>query len=161
MSSGTDESFEEEAPKNKKARKEPKGKAEESDSNSDDISSGDEVVEEEDDDEDDSDSGPDDQEPISKGAAKKTGGAAGGSSAGKLKNADGAELHELGNKRYVSISNFRGKSLVDIREYYIDGKGDGELKPGKKGISLTTDQWTALQKLMPEVNKQLKSAGGD
>ena len=33
--------------------------------------------------------------------------------------------------RYVSVRDFKGKTLVDIREYWMNG--DGEMKPGKKG----------------------------
>lgn len=32
--------------------------------------------------------------------------------------------------RYVSVREFRGKVMVDIREFY---DADGDLKPGKKG----------------------------
>ena len=32
--------------------------------------------------------------------------------------------------RYASVSEFRGKKYVNIREYY---DADGDLKPGKKG----------------------------
>lgn len=31
---------------------------------------------------------------------------------------------------------------MDVREYY--DAGEGQMKPGKKGISLTLDQWRAL-----------------
>lgn len=34
--------------------------------------------------------------------------------------------------------SFRGKTFVDIREYYTD-KGSGQEKPGKKGIALQMD----------------------
>ena len=40
----------------------------------------------------------------------------------------------LGRMRFVDVRDFKGKTLVDIREYYDAG---GELKPGKKGISLS------------------------
>ena len=32
--------------------------------------------------------------------------------------------------RYASVSEFRGRKMVSIREFYED---DGELKPGRKG----------------------------
>lgn len=44
---------------------------------------------------------------------------------------------EIGKKRRVTVSVFKGKPLVDIREYY---GSDGDEKPGKKGISLTVEQ---------------------
>lgn len=37
---------------------------------------------------------------------------------------------QLASKKYVSISEFRGKKYVDIREYY---EKDGKSLPGKKG----------------------------
>lgn len=33
--------------------------------------------------------------------------------------------------RYVSVREFKGKVLIDIREYWMDQ--EGEMKPGKKG----------------------------
>lgn len=33
--------------------------------------------------------------------------------------------------RYVSVRDFKGKVLIDIREYWMNP--DGEMKPGKKG----------------------------
>ncbi|KAF2631501.1 PC4-domain-containing protein [Macroventuria anomochaeta] len=45
-------------------------------------------------------------------------------------------------KRRVTVSDFKGMTLVSIREYWVnDG---GELKPGKKGISLSIEQYNAL-----------------
>ena len=44
---------------------------------------------------------------------------------------------------------YRGKPLVDIREYYID-KGGGGAKPGKKGISLTVRTQHLLLKELGE-----------
>ncbi len=37
---------------------------------------------------------------------------------------------QLGRMRYVSVSDFRGKKLINIREYYDK---DGDLAPGRKG----------------------------
>ena len=59
----------------------------------------------------------------------------------------------LSAKRFVSINTFRGKLMVDIREFYQDDSG--ELKPGKKGISLSEDQWEALKKIVPEIDAKL------
>ena len=39
---------------------------------------------------------------------------------------------QISNKRNVSVRTFKGRVMVDIREYYEDS-GSGELKPGRKG----------------------------
>ena len=57
--------------------------------------------------------------------AKKTGGAAGGAAAG----ADGEIFWELSGKRRVGVSEFKGNTMVNIREYY---EKDGGMLPGKK-----------------------------
>lgn len=36
--------------------------------------------------------------------------------------------------RYVSVRDFKGKVLIDIREYWMDQ--EGEMKPGRKGTVL-------------------------
>jgi hypothetical protein len=64
------------------------------------------------------------------------------------------QMFDLGNKRYASVREFRGKALIDVREYYLDNKG--ELKPGKKGIALSTAQWAELKKKIPEIDRKLK-----
>lgn len=70
----------------------------------------------------------------------------------------------------MSVSQFKGKSYVNIREYYDD---NGVQKPGKKGmnhqgligyiqsigylgISLAVDQWEKLKNLVNQVDKDLK-----
>ncbi|KAH8685922.1 transcriptional Coactivator p15-domain-containing protein [Tricladium varicosporioides] len=58
--------------------------------------------------------------------------------------------------RRVNISDFKGKKLINIREYY---EKDGDWLPGKKGISLTVEQYTSLLAAIPEINANLKSAG--
>ena len=47
------------------------------------------------------------------------------------------------NKR-VTVRKWNNATLVDIREYYQIG-GEGPYKPGKKGISLSVEQWRALR----------------
>ncbi|KAK3301400.1 transcriptional Coactivator p15-domain-containing protein [Chaetomium fimeti] len=63
----------------------------------------------------------------------------------------------IGNNRRVGPSQFKGATLVNIREFYTTP--DGELKPGKKGISLSLDQYNALLKAIPELNEKLRSEG--
>ncbi|CAO2653946.1 Nn.00g106790.m01.CDS01 [Neocucurbitaria sp. VM-36] len=50
-------------------------------------------------------------------------------------------------KRRVTVSDYNKSTLISIREYWVnDG---GELKPGKKGISLTIDQYNTLLAAAP------------
>lgn len=61
---------------------------------------------------------------------------------------------ELDKKKQVTVRQFNGVSLVDIREFYLD-KDTGEKKPGKKGISLTEEVWNKLLQLKDEINQAL------
>jgi hypothetical protein len=74
---------------------------------------------------------------------KKTGGGD-GSSKDDLK-------FQLSNMRFASVSEYKGKMRVDIREYYLDDKGDK--RPGKKGISLSKDEWAKLKDYVEEIDK--------
>ncbi|OAR04028.1 hypothetical protein LLEC1_05724 [Akanthomyces lecanii] len=57
---------------------------------------------------------------------------------------------------YRPISQYRNVCLVNIREYF---EKDGKHLPGKKGISLSLEQYTALIKLVPSINGQLREMG--
>lgn len=59
----------------------------------------------------------------------------------------------LEKQRQVRINEFRGRKLIDIREYY---EKNGETLPGKKGISLSVDQWKKLLQYADEINKALE-----
>ncbi|XP_059147676.1 activated RNA polymerase II transcriptional coactivator p15-like [Physella acuta] len=49
----------------------------------------------------------------------------------------GEFMFQLAKMRNATVSEFRGKAIVRIREYY---EKDGELRHGKKCISLSIDQ---------------------
>ncbi|KAG1367659.1 RNA polymerase II transcriptional coactivator KELP [Cocos nucifera] len=58
----------------------------------------------------------------------------------------------LSSKRRVTLQEFRGKTLVSIREYYMK---DGKELPSSKGISLTADQWEAFRKAVPAIEEAI------
>ncbi|KAK7358507.1 hypothetical protein VNO77_00436 [Canavalia gladiata] len=60
---------------------------------------------------------------------------------------------KLSERRRVTIQDFRGKTLVSIREYY---RKDGKELPTSKGISLTEEQWSAFKKNVPAIEKAIK-----
>lgn len=55
----------------------------------------------------------------------------------------------MGKSKWVTVRDFRGKVLIDIREFYSK---DGEELPGKKGISLQPEQWKKLVEYTDEIN---------
>ncbi|KAI6046228.1 transcriptional Coactivator p15-domain-containing protein [Pisolithus marmoratus] len=59
-----------------------------------------------------------------------------------LTNSEGENYVDLGKKKRATVRTFKGKVLVDIREYF--GPDDDE-KPGRKGISLSPEQWDVLK----------------
>ncbi|XP_073830089.1 single stranded-binding protein c31A [Musca autumnalis] len=87
----------------------------------------------------DSDSGPDDRAPPPKKSKDTVDDKKGGNNNQWI----------LEKQRQVRINEFRGKKLIDIREYY---EKNGELLPGKKGISLSVTQWKKLLECADEIN---------
>ncbi|RWA03446.1 hypothetical protein EKO27_g11658 [Xylaria grammica] len=75
------------------------------------------------------------------------------------KDDEGNSFWPLSPTRRIAIQNFKGKSYINIREYYSDASG--ELRPGKKGIMLTLEQYNALLKAVPQLNAELQSKGLD
>ncbi|CAH9132200.1 unnamed protein product [Cuscuta epithymum] len=59
----------------------------------------------------------------------------------------------LNKKRRVTITEFRGKTLLSIREYYWK---DGKECPSSKGISLTAEQWVSFKKNLPAIEDAIK-----
>jgi len=79
--------------------------------------------------------------------------AAGGSGNQQTKihtNADGEKYLDLGKKKRAVVRSFKGIPLLDIREYYGE---EGQEKPGKKGISLTLEQWMSLRQGSDTIDK--------
>lgn len=66
------------------------------------------------------------------------------------------QFWELSNKRRVNVSEFQGRNLVNIREMF---EKDGEMLPGRKGISLTIDQYNNLMLALPSIETALATAG--
>ncbi|KAK6503288.1 hypothetical protein TWF481_008315 [Arthrobotrys musiformis] len=66
---------------------------------------------------------------------------------------------ELGKDRRATVSEFRGNVLVSIREYY---EKDGKYFPGKKGISMSLEQFNQLIRVLPALEEAIgqKSSAG-
>ncbi|KAK5962644.1 chromatin-binding transcription coactivator SUB1 PWA37_005083 [Arxiozyma heterogenica] len=67
-------------------------------------------------------------------------------------------IFDLGKNKRVTVRQFRNINLIDIREYYQDSQ-TGELRPGKKGISLTEDLYDALLKHRLNIDEALRRFG--
>lgn len=65
---------------------------------------------------------------------------------------------ELGKNKRVTIRRFKNINLIDIREYYLD-QASGDMKPGKKGISLTEEQYDQLIRHRSEIENALIDLG--
>jgi len=51
------------------------------------------------------------------------------------------------------VREFKGRLLVDIREFY---EKNGESLPGKKGISLQLEQWEKLKNLIGDIDEAIE-----
>jgi len=69
-------------------------------------------------------------------------------------NNDEEPTWNLDKMRLVKVREFRGKVLIDIREFY---EKDGNMLPGKKGISLSAAQWQKLKEITQEVDEAIKN----
>ena len=58
----------------------------------------------------------------------------------------------LDNKKRITVHKFKGQIKVDIREFYDD---NGEMKPGKKGISLSLDNWIKLKAFIDDIDESI------
>ncbi|KTF85612.1 hypothetical protein cypCar_00011462 [Cyprinus carpio] len=76
------------------------------------------------------------------------------SSASKSSSSKNDNMFQIGKMRYVSVRDFKGKVLIDIREYWIDQ--EGEMKPGRKGISLNPEQWNQLKEQIGEIDDAVR-----
>ncbi|KIW03092.1 uncharacterized protein PV09_05737 [Verruconis gallopava] len=69
---------------------------------------------------------------------------------------DGNVFWELSAKRRLQISEYKGVTMVNIREYY---QKDGKTLPGKAGINLPIDQFKTFLSVLPQVFRELKDKG--
>ena len=58
----------------------------------------------------------------------------------------------LDNKKRLTISKFKGRLFVNIREYYDD---NGTMKPGKKGITLSKECWKRICENISDINEAI------
>lgn len=56
-------------------------------------------------------------------------------------------------KRFT-ISKFKGKVMINIREYYLD---NGVKKPGKKGITLTKENWEKIKQNISIIDEAIRN----
>ncbi|ETK75987.1 hypothetical protein F441_17848 [Phytophthora nicotianae CJ01A1] len=65
----------------------------------------------------------------------------------------GDVVFELSSKRRITVRKWKGMKFVDIREFY---DSNGEAKPGKKGISLSPDQWEKLYSFSDAITEAIE-----
>ncbi|EGV97065.1 activated RNA polymerase II transcriptional coactivator p15 [Cricetulus griseus] len=63
-------------------------------------------------------------------------------------------IFQIGKMRYISVRDFKGLILIDIREYWMDS--EGEMKLGRKGISLNVEQWSQLKEQISDIDDAVR-----
>jgi hypothetical protein len=61
---------------------------------------------------------------------------------------------ELSARRKVIVQQWKGQTLISLREYY---EKDGKLLPTSKGISLTVEQFEILAKKIKDIEAAIAS----
>ncbi|ORZ16174.1 transcriptional Coactivator p15-domain-containing protein [Lobosporangium transversale] len=72
-----------------------------------------------------------------------------------MQNERGERFFELGPKRRLTVHKWQNQTLVDIREHFYSKEGIA--KPGRKGISLTIDQFKCILDHEFEIKRAIKS----
>ena len=71
------------------------------------------------------------------------------------RNASLLSSFQLSKMRKVTVDEYKGNILVNIREYYED-KASGEVKPGAKGIALSVEQFEEFVKHIPAIQAKIQ-----
>ena len=66
---------------------------------------------------------------------------------------DGIVVAQISKNRRVAVRSWKGKVLVDIREFYDK---DGKNLPSRKGISLPMDEWKILRDNIKAIDEVVK-----
>lgn len=61
-------------------------------------------------------------------------------------------MFKLDDKKRITVKKFKGKLLIDFREFYND---NGKMKPGKKGIALSQDNWNKLKEFLDQIDESI------
>ena len=61
---------------------------------------------------------------------------------------------ELGKNKFVGVDVFGGQVRVDVRSFYSD-KATGELKPTRRGISLSGAEWRKLKSNIDTIDRMI------
>ena len=58
--------------------------------------------------------------------------------------------------RFAGVRTYKGKAMVDVREYFEKEGQQSAMMPGKKGLTFSPEQWAALSAGMMSVNDALE-----
>lgn len=74
-------------------------------------------------------------------------------------NEDGEPIFDLSSTKRCTVRKWKGSILIDLREFY---EKNGMKLPGKKGISITSDQFQILRDFCADgkIAKEIKKLGG-
>ncbi|WJX80408.1 hypothetical protein P8452_63412 [Trifolium repens] len=76
----------------------------------------------------------------------------------KRKNDDSDKvICQLSSRRNVAVRDFKGMTLVSIREFY---NKDGKQLPTSKGISLSSEQWSTFKNCVPAIEEAITKLEG-
>mmetsp|Transcript_26925 Transcript_26925/g.59607 ORF Transcript_26925/g.59607 Transcript_26925/m.59607 type:complete len:93 (+) Transcript_26925:32-310(+) len=72
------------------------------------------------------------------------------------RNDEGDWFVDLGKNKRLTVRKFKAMVLVDIREHY---EKNGQMLPGKKGLSLSPEQFAALLEQSAGATAEIEKLG--